>query len=83
VVEFTDVRILAFGALREPGTMFPNPNARRFLHPPGIESAILLASGHNFDPSIRSSNDFPEPDRITGFQSALFNTPWLKSEIDQ
>lgn len=85
MVEFTDVRILAFGALGEPGAMFSNQNAHRFLHPPGIESAIPLASGHNFDRSIRSSDEFPEPDRITRFQSALFNSNillGLKSEIN-
>lgn len=39
VVQFADVRILALGVLNNPrGKYSVNPNARRFLHPPGIEA---------------------------------------------
>lgn len=38
VVELADVRIIALGVLNKPrGTTMLNPNARTFLHPPGIE----------------------------------------------
>ncbi|EIM85716.1 uncharacterized protein STEHIDRAFT_169568 [Stereum hirsutum FP-91666 SS1] len=41
VVQFADVRILAFGVLNNPrGKYSVNPNARRFLHPPGIEGSL-------------------------------------------
>ncbi|KAI0722757.1 hypothetical protein C8Q76DRAFT_835970 [Earliella scabrosa] len=37
VVEFRDVRIIAFGVLSKPRSSFSvNPNARSFLHPPGM-----------------------------------------------
>lgn len=70
MVEFTDVRILAFGALGEPHTMFRNPNAHIFLHPPGIESRRILASSQDLNPSIGSGNDNFEPGRITDSRSA-------------
>ncbi|CCM00657.1 uncharacterized protein FIBRA_02695 [Fibroporia radiculosa] len=39
LVEFADVRILAFGVLSKPKTIFGvNPNARQLLHPPGVEN---------------------------------------------
>jgi hypothetical protein len=41
VVEFADVRILAFGVLNKARTMFLNFNAHALLHPPGIEKIIL------------------------------------------
>jgi hypothetical protein len=38
VVEFADVRILAFGTLNKPRSLFyVNNNAHVFLHPPGID----------------------------------------------
>lgn len=38
VVEFADVRILAFGTLNRPrSTLTINPNAHIFLHPPGVD----------------------------------------------
>ncbi|TFK43747.1 hypothetical protein BDQ12DRAFT_675493 [Crucibulum laeve] len=43
VVEFADVRILAFGTLGRPqSTLTVNTNARIFLHPPGIEAGEAL-----------------------------------------
>lgn len=37
VVQFADIRILAFGVLNRAGTMLLNTNSHAFLHPPGIE----------------------------------------------
>ncbi|KAJ7490340.1 hypothetical protein B0H11DRAFT_1020430 [Mycena galericulata] len=39
VVQFADVRILALGTLNRPRSdLTVNPNAKTFLHPPGVES---------------------------------------------
>lgn len=37
VVEFADVRVLAFGVLNRTGSIFLNSNSHAFLHPAGIE----------------------------------------------
>ncbi|EPQ59108.1 hypothetical protein GLOTRDRAFT_32965 [Gloeophyllum trabeum ATCC 11539] len=43
VVQFADVRILALGVLHKPKGFFSlNPNAKAFLHPPGIEKTYLV-----------------------------------------
>ncbi|KAJ3537464.1 hypothetical protein NM688_g6684 [Phlebia brevispora] len=48
VVELADVRIIALGVLNKPrGTTTLNPNARAFLHPPGIEKDEPAAQGEN------------------------------------
>lgn len=70
VVEFADVRVLAFGVLNRPrGKYTINENARIFLHPPGIErEGFLASSDENFgelvvgSPMSRlsvASDDFP------------------------
>ncbi|KAF9006596.1 hypothetical protein BDQ17DRAFT_1352026 [Cyathus striatus] len=46
IVEFADVRILAFGALGKLNTLAVNPNARILLHPPGIETGAAT-KGHS------------------------------------
>jgi hypothetical protein len=56
VVEFADVRILAFGVLNKARTMFLNPNAHAFLHPPGIEKEISLDVKLDIRTSVGSSN---------------------------
>ncbi|KAJ7721188.1 hypothetical protein DFH07DRAFT_303044 [Mycena maculata] len=39
VVQFADVRIIALGTLNQPRSpLTVNPNAKAFLHPPGVES---------------------------------------------
>jgi len=56
VVEFADVRILAFGVLNRARTMFLNSNARIFLHPPGIEKETLLDANRETKTSTGSSS---------------------------
>jgi hypothetical protein len=62
VVEFADVRILAFGVLNKARTMFLNSNAHAFLHPPGIEREILLDASRETDTSIGSSDKIQDLD---------------------
>ena len=50
VVQFADIRILAFGVLNRTGTMLLNMNSHAFLHPPGIERDSLPGNGDD-DPS--------------------------------
>jgi len=52
VAEFADVRILAFGVLNQPKTIFINPNAHVLLHPPGIGTSISSEQGQP-DPSMK------------------------------
>lgn len=83
MVEFTDVRILAFGALGKPSTMFPNSNAHTFLYPPGIESTSLPAADQNFNSLVKSGNKIFEPAPIMHSQSALSKSSILKTVISQ
>ncbi|KAL1946489.1 hypothetical protein VTO73DRAFT_14593 [Trametes versicolor] len=72
VVEFKDVRIIALGVLMKPRSTFSvNPNARLFLHPPGItkgededaQSSEAVSDGS--DESFQSTLEPPVPVRNT------------------
>ena len=49
MAEFADVRILAFGVLSQPKTIFLNPNAHNLLNPPGIGRNMRSGNDHQVD----------------------------------
>jgi hypothetical protein len=55
VVNFADVRVLAFGVLNKSKTMFLNSNSHAFLHPAGIEREILFDANRDTRTSVGSS----------------------------
>ena len=57
VVQFSDIRILAFGVLNRTGTMLMNMNSHAFLHPPGIERDSLPGDRDDFSTSYHSTGD--------------------------
>jgi hypothetical protein len=66
VVEFADVRILAFGTLNKPRSPFSvNPNAQIFLHPPGINHSTA---------SVVDAKDVTEEGRV-GFDDTIQEMP--------
>lgn len=56
VVEFADVRILAFGVLNQPKTILLNDNAHALLHPRGIERDISSEYRRQANISSMASN---------------------------
>ena len=45
MVQFSDARVLALGTLNQPRSpLTVNPNAKAFLHPPGIDLASATAA---------------------------------------
>jgi hypothetical protein len=62
VVEFADVRVLAFGVLNKAGTMFLNSNAHEFLHPVGIDRYDQLDANSN----SRMPHGLPKQNRDPG-----------------
>ncbi|KZP20193.1 hypothetical protein FIBSPDRAFT_544709 [Athelia psychrophila] len=59
VAEFADVRILAFGVLNQPKTIFINPNAHALLHPPGIGRSISSEQQCQTDPLMKMRTSKP------------------------
>ncbi|KAF5393137.1 hypothetical protein D9757_001307 [Collybiopsis confluens] len=66
VVQLSNVRIIAFGTLNRPrSTLFVNPNAHTFLHPPGIDDVQVMRNNrvitdHGIYPLGLDSVDYPE-----------------------
>jgi hypothetical protein len=57
VVEFADVRILAFGTLNKPRSPFlVNPNAHNFLIPPGMDIDAASPFGFNAHSQLASAS---------------------------
>ncbi|KAH8118654.1 hypothetical protein DFH11DRAFT_1568580 [Phellopilus nigrolimitatus] len=85
VVEFADVRILAFGVLCKPRSTFSiNENARTLLHPPGIhrdeeEEASSISPRASFDESIsvisRDANYFNPPPMNSVYEPLTYPQP--------
>ena len=72
VVEFADVRVLAFGVLNRPGTILLNSNSHAFLHPAGIEREIVLDANRDTRKFVGSSKKRRERADIS---SALYQHP--------
>ena len=67
VVQFADIRILAFGVLNRTGTMLLNMNSHAFLHPPGIERDSL--PGDDPITSFRSTSSLRDSGIVMGRSS--------------